>query len=517
MSTISIIIPTHNRNHILKRAVDFLAIGSRKPDEVIIVDDGSATNVEIASGLPFSVQVFRHEVNKGSAAARNVGLRLAKSDIVLLMDDDIFADHNFVQFHNQLHEKYSSPEFGVFGKVYFDPEIRRNAVMHFIEERGANRWMAKLEEGQRFDSGMITANVSMKREFVLKDPQLFQENFPFNRNEDTEFGLRMMKRGLDLRFFSSPSARHHSPLSFTDWISILSKSGRSKAYWINTQPDDTEMVLLFERFVSFFIQKESIDFWHKTFREEFVDILDEDWHVLNDAEKKFLLELLAPTPGIIEGKSIVEGWCEGDVLFLESSAKVIEAVLEQGKKAKAQKYYELAQKLPHPPALVFATVRALVNAGRPSDGLRVLSKLPDSRWKSFFEWYTVANAKNLNIDNSKWGTTGLNFLRVVDSYRAVDRAFRKRVIDILLRSGFTLSNPELVELMTAQEKMERGIHLHEGDLGSLFKLYQLIERQQNLQSSFSISRLDRVKNQAKKLLGSRRVKSIKSWLVEGSF
>jgi hypothetical protein len=83
---------------------------------------------------------------------------------------------------------------------------------------------------------LVTANVSMKRRF-LDGKRLFDESFPFNRNEDTEFGQRLMLDGFNPRFHNAASATHHSPLELDGWLRTLNQSGQCKAYWAVRDPD----------------------------------------------------------------------------------------------------------------------------------------------------------------------------------------------------------------------------------------------------------------------------------------
>ncbi len=251
MSTLTTVIPTHNRVEVLTQALRCLDSGSVLPDEVIVVDD--ASDVPVQSGIAsesfrFPIRIIRFDKNRGASCARNTGIRAATKDLVLLMDDDIWSDHDMIRYHKYFHEKHSSRGYAVSGRVFFDPCLVRTPMLHFLEEHGALKWLAKQEEGELYSTGILTANISMKREF-LEDTELFDEDFPHNRNEDTEFGLRQMERGFEPRFHKAPSARHHSPLTLEDNYRILTKSGDSKAYWMCKKPDDTRLCLFLDAYV----------------------------------------------------------------------------------------------------------------------------------------------------------------------------------------------------------------------------------------------------------------------------
>jgi glycosyltransferase involved in cell wall biosynthesis len=86
-ATVSVVITTYNHAHFLKEALSSVAAQTSHPSEVIVVDDGSTDDPSSAvAGRP-GVQLIRQD-NRGLAAARNTGLRTARSRYVLFLDAD---------------------------------------------------------------------------------------------------------------------------------------------------------------------------------------------------------------------------------------------------------------------------------------------------------------------------------------------------------------------------------------------------------------------------------------------
>ncbi len=88
-ASISTVIPTYNRAHCIKRALDSVLAQTRPVDEILVVDDGSGDN--LASALaPYAgaVRVIRHPTNRGASAARNTGIENACGDYVAFLDSD---------------------------------------------------------------------------------------------------------------------------------------------------------------------------------------------------------------------------------------------------------------------------------------------------------------------------------------------------------------------------------------------------------------------------------------------
>lgn len=87
-SPVSVIIPTHNREHTLRRALDSVLAQTRPPAEVIVVDDGSVdgTSRLVADGYP-AVR-YLHQAHAGVSAARNRGIATARGQWLALLDSD---------------------------------------------------------------------------------------------------------------------------------------------------------------------------------------------------------------------------------------------------------------------------------------------------------------------------------------------------------------------------------------------------------------------------------------------
>ena len=86
--TVSVVIPTYNRAHLVARAVASALANVSPGDEVIVVDDGSTddTAAELAAfGDRIRAIQGRHA---GAGAARNTGIASARGDLVAFLDSD---------------------------------------------------------------------------------------------------------------------------------------------------------------------------------------------------------------------------------------------------------------------------------------------------------------------------------------------------------------------------------------------------------------------------------------------
>lgn len=87
MQTVSVIIPTHSRPHLLKRAVAS-AFAAGNNVEVIVVDDASSDETaDVCKSIPGIVYV-RLAQNLGVAGARSAGVRASTAQFISFLDDD---------------------------------------------------------------------------------------------------------------------------------------------------------------------------------------------------------------------------------------------------------------------------------------------------------------------------------------------------------------------------------------------------------------------------------------------
>jgi glycosyltransferase involved in cell wall biosynthesis len=85
---VSVIIPTFQRREYVRRAVESVLAQTYRKFELIVVDDGSTDGTEQAlAGLDPRLR-YQWQENRGTGAARNAGLRLARGEIAAFLDSD---------------------------------------------------------------------------------------------------------------------------------------------------------------------------------------------------------------------------------------------------------------------------------------------------------------------------------------------------------------------------------------------------------------------------------------------
>ena len=97
---ISVVIITRNRAEWLRDALNSVVRQSRRPDEVVVVDNASEdyTKDVVATFVDRLNIKYVYESVRGIPSARNAGVRNATGDIIAFIDDDCVADEDWLKY-----------------------------------------------------------------------------------------------------------------------------------------------------------------------------------------------------------------------------------------------------------------------------------------------------------------------------------------------------------------------------------------------------------------------------------
>lgn len=117
---VSAIVPAYNAELFLAQAVESILAQTYRNFEIILVDDGSTDKTEpIARQFKDAVR-YVYQTNKGLAAARNTGIRHAKSEIIALLDADDLWDPKFLEVMTGLLKQHPDAAGVYCGFQYID-------------------------------------------------------------------------------------------------------------------------------------------------------------------------------------------------------------------------------------------------------------------------------------------------------------------------------------------------------------------------------------------------------------
>ena len=105
-ATISVITRTCNRAEMLAETLASLEKQSKKPDEVIVVNDGGSDVSSIVADVPLTVRLINFDAKNGRSKAANAGLEAACCEYALFLDDDDWlAEDHLEHLHAALLEQ----------------------------------------------------------------------------------------------------------------------------------------------------------------------------------------------------------------------------------------------------------------------------------------------------------------------------------------------------------------------------------------------------------------------------
>jgi len=93
MSTVSIVIPTLNRQDLVTRCLDSVAQQTHTDLQVIVVDDGSTEAIDTGG----RAKIVRMKKNSGFAKATNAGIREATGDWLLMLNNDVTMEPDCIE------------------------------------------------------------------------------------------------------------------------------------------------------------------------------------------------------------------------------------------------------------------------------------------------------------------------------------------------------------------------------------------------------------------------------------
>lgn len=143
MSCVSVIIPTLNRAHLIREAVESVLGQTCCDYEILVVDDGSEDETERALNDAQTRIVYRRIQHAGASVARNVGLETARGEYVAFLDSDDVWEPRFLEkmtgaLDTASHAGWAYCDYSTFDEhgmtsvAYLPPEHKING--HLFEQ-----------------------------------------------------------------------------------------------------------------------------------------------------------------------------------------------------------------------------------------------------------------------------------------------------------------------------------------------------------------------------------------------
>lgn len=218
MTSVAVVIASRDRPEQLRTCLDALMRLAQPADEIVVVDDGSATPLApVCAAFP-RVRCIRRR-NGGPGAARNEGVRATRAELVAFTDDDCHPRPDWLAELAATHA--GDPLRLVGGRVENAlPEnpyasAAQSNCSHLYEHFGAEKGNAPF---------FTTNNMLFSRK-TFERVGGFDESYSF-ASEDRDLGLRWRAAGGSLVYAPKAIVDHAHPLDLRRFLRQQASYGR---------------------------------------------------------------------------------------------------------------------------------------------------------------------------------------------------------------------------------------------------------------------------------------------------
>ncbi len=241
--SVSIIIPTLNGLELLQKHLPaLLAADGAREAEMIVVDDGGTDETApwLAANVP-QVRVLRMETNSGFSRACNAGIRAARGDIVVLLNNDVHVTPGFLAplvrpLEADLLVFAVNASILIPGKDMLDEGQKHGAFHHGLFYVDCIHEPA-LRARQTAPTLYATACAAAYRRAMLDELGGFDDLFSPAYWEDVDLSYRALKRGWRV-LYEPGSVVYHAHESTTArldprFVSMLRQRNQFFFVWKN--------------------------------------------------------------------------------------------------------------------------------------------------------------------------------------------------------------------------------------------------------------------------------------------
>jgi len=210
--SISIIVPNYNGIGLLANCLCSLRDHDRKPDQIIVVDNGSSDGSPdiLRRDFPF-VDLVSLETNTGFTGANNAGLQAANGDLIVLLNNDCVVEKGWLSNLEKRMEDCSVAAATSSMRNITDLGIMDSAGGE-IDWMGFSRDIGKGLPASSFRHSMELpfpcGGAVMVRRSALPDPSILFWNELFIYQEDLDLGFELLRSGWKVVYEPNAVVRH---------------------------------------------------------------------------------------------------------------------------------------------------------------------------------------------------------------------------------------------------------------------------------------------------------------------
>ncbi|MHB1651433.1 MAG: glycosyltransferase [Desulfitobacteriaceae bacterium] len=204
MPKVSVLIPTYNREKLLKIALESLVQQTSRDFEVVVLDNASGDGTEgcvesFADRLP-NLRYIRQPVNVGPIANIAASLAFAEGEYIKFLMDDDLLEPDCIRIMAQCLDDY--PEVALVTSKRTPIDANGNPLPDILPTRRATAYDALLT-GRELIEGVLSLRLNfigepstvMFRKSLVKEPFGIFSGIPFRVNADIALWFQLLTRG----------------------------------------------------------------------------------------------------------------------------------------------------------------------------------------------------------------------------------------------------------------------------------------------------------------------------------
>ena len=206
-SSVTAIIPCYNDGPYVTVALNSMLNQTLLPSRIIIIDDGSSqATKDILEELQHTLLSIMYQDNQGVSAARNNGIRAAKTKYIVTLDADDYFEATFLEKAYQYLEGHK--QTGVVG-CYYKPFGSKGPIADVIRPKGGT-----VENFLARNNGL---GCSLFRKQCWEEANGYDENFK-NGYEDWDFWLTIVSKGWNIHIIPEVLFNYRKKLESRDRV-----------------------------------------------------------------------------------------------------------------------------------------------------------------------------------------------------------------------------------------------------------------------------------------------------------
>jgi len=202
----SVVIPSYNKQHELRRAVQSVIDQDGYTSdcyEVIIVDDGSTDeSLKVAQQIqrenPSQKLIVHSQRNAGVSAARNKGIELSSTNLIAFLDADDTYESNFLSEIEQLATRYPEAAMYATGYRYIDASTgaTKSARLAGLESNKPRQLLADFFYSAAYGDLPVTSSSVCIRKAALEECGGFPEGQNMGEDQAVWSSIALKQKGL---------------------------------------------------------------------------------------------------------------------------------------------------------------------------------------------------------------------------------------------------------------------------------------------------------------------------------